>query len=84
MVFIVLNELIEVGTNHFFRVILFIICVFPLSDTHCDKADMLENYLSLLTTTLQERTFLIDYNTKHNLSDDFLIFEQVGTTHCIL
>jgi len=62
-----------------FRTIVEFNCISPiLSDNSCDKVDVLEHFLSLFTTILQERTFLVDYNTKHNLGDDFLVFEQAG------
>ena len=49
-----------------------------MSETNCDRVEALEGYLSLFTTILQERTFLLDYNSRYSLQDDFDVFEQSG------
>ena len=62
-----------------FRTIVEFNCLNPvMSETHCDKDEALEGYFSIFTTILQERTFLLDYNSRYSLQDDFDVFEQSG------
>lgn len=62
-----------------FRTIVEFNCLNPvMSETHCDKDEALEGFFSIFTTILQERTFLLDYNSRYSLQDDFDVFEQSG------
>ena len=63
-----------------FRTILEVNCLAPIinSDSSCDRVELLEDFFSIFTTILQERTFLLDYNARYPIRDDFEIFEQSG------
>jgi len=63
-----------------FRSIIEFTCITPVlsNNTTTDKRQVLEQCLCIFTTILQERTFLIDYNKKFPISDDFDMFSQLG------
>jgi len=50
----------------------------PGHELNCDISSALEDFLAIFTNILQERTFLLDYNSKYPISDDFELFEQAG------
>jgi len=43
---------------------------------HVNLNAILEDFLAIYTTVLQERTFLLDYNAKFSIREDFELFEQ--------
>ena len=45
---------------------------------NCDIVSVLEDFLGIFTNVLQEASFLMDYNTKFPIVNDFEIFEQMG------
>jgi len=65
-----------------FRRIVDYTCITPIfqdkNNDHCGKDEAFERFLAIFTTILQERTFLLDYNSKFSVSDDFDFFTQTG------
>jgi len=50
----------------------------PGHQLNCDINTALEDFLSIFTNILQERHFLLDYNSKYPIPEDFELFEQAG------
>ena len=66
-----------------FRTIVEVTCLTPILQTNataveCNKEAVMETFFSIFTNMLQERTFLLDYNARYTISDEFDLFEQSG------
>lgn len=60
-----------------FRAIVGHCCLSPaMEGQHVDP--LAENYLHIMTTALSERSFLVDYDKKFPLKEDFDMFSQAG------
>ena len=64
-----------------FRSILQVTCLDPVlqgqrHESPVNYGEVLEDFFAIFTTVLQERTFLLDYNARFSIREDFEIFEQ--------
>lgn len=49
-----------------------------LNDKEVNMAQVVEEFLTVFTSLLSERTFLLDYNQLYPVREEFLMFEQAG------
>lgn len=67
-----------------------VLCLQPLlppsdqdngSNQDCDIIIIVEEYLAMFTNILQERSFLLDYNTRYSIVEDLEMLEQVDGSY---
>ena len=51
------------------------------SNQDCDIILIVEEYLAIFTNILQERSFLLDYNTRYSIVEDLEMFEQIDNSY---